>query len=318
MQKAIEEAKKFVCTTKDRIVKDAKEFIQNVDWKKVAIGVAGTLAVAAVVVATGGAAAPVLIGAAAGAGISTGTTVVSGVIQGKSPAEIAKDASGAFMWGAIGGAVGGGTTEVFKNVGSNVLGKVGKKLVEDGVDMALDLTQTPTENGGLTGKDVLFSAVTSFGGDLVGAAKTNSTARNQLIDGATDNRAIKDAVGDSLTDNKAVKNAIADSATDNKAVKNAVKDSTSEATNVGLKNGSKLKTNDALDAAEDFLGKGYKDAGNGRFISADGTKVVRMGDNDILGKHGGGPHMNFETMAPNPAKPGKMQVIDNMHIYLEG
>jgi len=216
-----------------------------------------------------------------------------------------------------GGAVGGGTTEVFKDVGSNVLGKVGKKLVEDGVDMALDLTQTATENGGLTGKDVLFSAVTSFGGDLVGAAKTNSTARNQLIDGATDNRAIKDAVGDSLTDNKAVKNAIADSATDNKAVKNAVKDSTSEATNVGLKNGSKLKTNDALDAAEDFLGKGYKDAGNGSFISADGTKVVRMGDNDIFGKHGGGPHMNFETMAPNPAKPGKMQVIDNMHIYLE-
>lgn len=216
-----------------------------------------------------------------------------------------------------GGAVGGGTTEVLKDVGSNVLGKVGKKLVEDGVDMALDLTQTATENGGLTGKDVLFSAVTSFGGDLVGAAKTNSTARNQLIDGATDNRAIKDAVGDSLTDNKAVKNAIADSATDNKAVKNAVKDSTSEATNVGLKNGSKLKTNDALDAAEDFLGKGYKDTGNGRFISADGTKVVRMGDNDILGKHGGGPHMNFETMAPNPAKPGKMQVIDNMHIYLE-
>ena len=42
-----------------------------------------------------------------------------------------------------------------------------------------------------------------------------------------------------------------------------------------------------------------------------------MGDNDILGKHGGGPHMNFETMAPNPAKPGKMQVIDNMHIYFD-
>ena len=134
MRKAIEEAKKFVCTTKDRIVKDAKEFIQNVDWKKVA--------------------------------------------------------SGAFMWGAIGGAVGGGTTEVFKDVGSNVLGKVGKKLVEDGADMALDLTQTATENGGLTGKDVLFSAVTSFGGDLVGAAKTNSTARNQLIDGAFDNFSI--------------------------------------------------------------------------------------------------------------------------------
>lgn len=35
-----------------------------------------------------------------------------------------------------GGAVGGGTTEVLKDVGSNVLGKVGKKLVEDGVEFA--------------------------------------------------------------------------------------------------------------------------------------------------------------------------------------
>ena len=48
----------------------------------------------------------------------------------------------------------------------------------------------------------------SFGGDLVGAAKTNSTARNQLIDGASDNRAIKDAVGDSVSDAPGVGNAI--------------------------------------------------------------------------------------------------------------
>ena len=40
----------------------------------------------------------------------------------------------------------------------------------------------------------------SFGGDLVGVAKTNSTARNQLIDGATDNQAVKNAVKDSATD----------------------------------------------------------------------------------------------------------------------
>lgn len=202
MQKAIEEAKKFVCTTTDRIVKDAKEFIQNVDWKKVAIGVAATAAITLAVVATGGAAAPVLIGAAVGAGISTGTTVVSGVIQGKSPAEIAKDASGAFMWGAIGGAVGGGTTQLLGKVGTKVIGKVGKKVIEDGVDMAVDLTQTATENGGLTGKDVLFSAVTSFGGDLLGSAKTNSTTRNQLIDGATDNKAVKNAVKDSTSKEK--------------------------------------------------------------------------------------------------------------------
>ena len=210
MQKAIEEAKKFVCTTTDRIVKDAKEFIQNVDWKKVAIGVAATAAITLAVVATGGAAAPVLIGAAVGAGISTGTTVVSGVIQGKSPAEIAQDASGAFMWGAIGGAVGGGTTQLLGKVGTKVIGKVGKKVIEDGVDMALDLAQTASENGGLTGKDILFSAATTLGGGLLSSVKTPSTVRNQLIDGATDNKAVKNAVTDSVTDNKAVKNAADD------------------------------------------------------------------------------------------------------------
>ncbi len=81
-------------------------------------------------------------------------------------------------------------------------------------------------------------------------------------------------------------------------------------------NNMKIKTNDALDAASEWLGKGYKDMGNGRFVSADGKRVVRMGDGDILGKHGGGNHMNFEELAPNPNKPGKMQVVNNYHIYL--
>lgn len=84
-----------------------------------------------------------------------------------------------------------------------------------------------------------------------------------------------------------------------------------------LVDGMRLGTNDALDAAEAFLGSGYRDLGNGRFMSADGTRVVRMGDSDILGRHGGGPHMNFETLAPNPSKPGKMMVVDNKHIYLD-
>lgn len=214
MQKAIEEAKKFVCTTKDRIVKDAKEFIQNVDWKKVAIGVAATAAITLAVVATGGAAAPVLIGAAVGAGISTGTTVVSGVIQGKSPAEIAKDASGAFMWGAIGGAVGGGTTQLLGKVGTKVIGKVGKKVIEDGVDMALDLAQTASENGGLTGKDILFSATTTLSGGLLSSVKTPSTVRNQLIDGVTDNKAVKNAVTDS-TDNAVKKSSKSQTSSNN-------------------------------------------------------------------------------------------------------
>lgn len=81
-------------------------------------------------------------------------------------------------------------------------------------------------------------------------------------------------------------------------------------------NNMKMKTNDALDAASEWLGKGYKDMGNGRFVSADGKRVVRMGDADILGKHEGGKHMNFEELVPNPNKPEKMQVNTNYHIYL--
>ena len=62
--------------------------------------------------------------------------------------------------------------------------------------------------------------------------------------------------------------------------------------------GQRVATSDALTEANRWLGSGYKDMGGGRFVSADGTRVVRMGDADILGKHGGGPHMNFETMVP--------------------
>jgi hypothetical protein len=75
-----------------------------------------------------------------------------------------------------------------------------------------------------------------------------------------------------------------------------------------------MRINDALDTACEFLGSGYKDMGNGRFLSVDGTKQVRMGDADIMGAR---PHMNFEILGPNPAKPGKMQVITNYHIYLK-
>lgn len=88
-------------------------------------------------------------------------------------------------------------------------------------------------------------------------------------------------------------------------------------TSFTLKDGMKMKTNNVLTAAEEFLGSGYKDMGNGRYMSIDGTRVVRMGDSDILGKHGGGSHMNFETLIPNPNKPGKMMVDKNLHIYLE-
>ncbi|WCL48476.1 hypothetical protein [Leptospira sp. GIMC2001] len=41
-----------------------------------------------------------------------------------------------------------------------------------------------------------------------------------------------------------------------------------------------------------------------------------MGASDITGAHGIGPHVNFETLIPNPAKPDGMMVDKNYHIYL--
>lgn len=56
-----------------------------------------------------------------------------------------------------------------------------------------------------------------------------------------------------------------------------------------LFNDNKMKVSDVLDLACDFLGSGYTEPnhGSGRFVSADGRRVFRMGVNDILGKHGG-------------------------------
>jgi RHS repeat-associated protein len=89
-------------------------------------------------------------------------------------------------------------------------------------------------------------------------------------------------------------------------------------TQLGLKDGMKVTSSQALDYGEQFLGKGYQELvpGSGRYISADGKRVFRMGVNDITGAHGGGPHVNFETLVPNPAKPGRMMVNQNFHIYL--
>ncbi|MFD9616614.1 polymorphic toxin-type HINT domain-containing protein [Streptomyces virginiae] len=82
---------------------------------------------------------------------------------------------------------------------------------------------------------------------------------------------------------------------------------------------TQLPTNEALGAAEKWLGPGYYESvqGSGRYLSKDGTRVARMGETDITGQHSGGPHMNFERMAPNPKKPGKSMVVENRHIYLK-
>jgi hypothetical protein len=83
--------------------------------------------------------------------------------------------------------------------------------------------------------------------------------------------------------------------------------------------GTLIPTDDALDAAEKWVGPGYKEAvpWSGRYVSKDGSCVVRMGETDITGQHGDGPHMNFARIDPNPRKPGKMMVVENRHVYLE-
>ena len=86
---------------------------------------------------------------------------------------------------------------------------------------------------------------------------------------------------------------------------------------LGLRDGLKLNTNKALELAERYLGPNYKNAGKGRFISSDGRRQVRMSDSDVLGKHGGGPHMNFEVLQPSMHKEGKMEIIENYHIFIE-
>ena len=63
-------------------------------------------------------------------------------------------------------------------------------------------------------------------------------------------------------------------------------------------NGTRTSVSNALDMAERYLGPGYKEISNGRFVSADNLRQVRMGVNDILGKHAGGPHLNFDMIYP--------------------
>lgn len=75
--------------------------------------------------------------------------------------------------------------------------------------------------------------------------------------------------------------------------------------------GQAMTTSEALDLALSYLGPGYKDMGNGRYVSADGLRQFRMGINDIEGHHWGAPHVNFEVYIENPRKPGRLTIDEN-------
>ena len=84
------------------------------------------------------------------------------------------------------------------------------------------------------------------------------------------------------------------------------------------KNGIKVNSSDALDLADDFLGKGYSEMSPGRFVSSDGLRQVRMTASDLstINNHAGAPHLNFETLIPNPLKSGKFQITGNSHVFI--
>ena len=65
------------------------------------------------------------------------------------------------------------------------------------------------------------------------------------------------------------------------------------------KNGTTLESSDALSLAENYLGPDYHEASPGRFVSFDGTRQVRLLENDLLGTHAGGPHINFDRLVPS-------------------
>ena len=74
----------------------------------------------------------------------------------------------------------------------------------------------------------------------------------------------------------------------------------------------KLTADEALQAGEKWVGKGYKErkVGSGVFVSADGQRQFRMDNNSILGNHAPDvPHVHLETLAP-----GQKYPIANNHI----
>jgi RHS repeat-associated protein len=82
--------------------------------------------------------------------------------------------------------------------------------------------------------------------------------------------------------------------------------------------GSELSVDEVLDLAIQFLGKDYVDMGNGRFLSADNLRQVRMGDKDILGTHpfSNGQHINFELLEPKLGDQKHFRIIQNIHIFI--
>ena len=120
------------------------------NWAKVVVGAVATVAAVAVTVATGGAAAPVLIGVAVSTigGAASGAIqhrVTTGTWKGADKAALDGAADG-FMTGAISGAITGGVgraTQVLRNTSvAGKLGKTGKPLSSQSIVKNGEVTNT--------------------------------------------------------------------------------------------------------------------------------------------------------------------------------
>jgi hypothetical protein len=76
--------------------------------------------------------------------------------------------------------------------------------------------------------------------------------------------------------------------------------------------GGVLTEDQALEAAQEWLGAGYHEIAPGVYRSADGTRQFRMTTSDLTDVRQG-PHVHFETIGPD----GR-EIIENDHVLLIG
>ena len=182
---ALQNTLKHVCTTAERIKNQVVDFVKNVDWKKVAIVAAATVAAVAVSVATAGAAAPVVAGLVGsvgltgfGAAVATGVGVgviagaagggtqalVSGVLSGKDGKTILKDTLEGIKGGAVTGAFTGGLTGGLGAASSSVTNSLVRHGVDTVGETVIDTISDATQGGQITptsiGTSLLLNAVT--------------------------------------------------------------------------------------------------------------------------------------------------------------
>ena len=147
------------------------------------------------VLLSGGSAAPVLLSAAIGSGSGAVFNGVLTAMNGGSIADIAESASDGFMWGGIGGSLGGSTTVLLSELaaaGSSLIGNpFFQRLVQGAADTAVDTAQSASKGLPVTPEGIVVDMVynTLMAGGIGSGGK-------QAVNEAVDETA--DSIGDSV------------------------------------------------------------------------------------------------------------------------